>query len=121
MDFELIGEISEVKTIAVGTGVRDRARPRKVYGRGRWRKVKGVAQVKRTPTLRNFRPKEDAAILKPLFAQGAILISKTSIHELSYGHTTNDLGKAVVNREHWTNSDVKPACCSRSLAPNLVG
>jgi hypothetical protein len=46
MDFELIGEISEVKTIAAGTGVRDRARLRKVYGRGRWRKVKGVAQVR---------------------------------------------------------------------------
>ena len=46
MDFELIGEISEVKTIAAGTGVRDRARLRKVYGRSRWRKVKGVAQVR---------------------------------------------------------------------------
>ena len=42
MDFELIGEITEVKTIATGTGVRDRARLRKVYGRARWRKVKGV-------------------------------------------------------------------------------
>ena len=51
MDFELIGEISEAKTIAAGTGVRDRARLRKLYGRGRWRKVKGVAQVR----LRNGR------------------------------------------------------------------
>ena len=46
MDFELIGEIAEVKTIATGTGVRDRARLRKLYGRARWRKVKGVAQVR---------------------------------------------------------------------------
>jgi hypothetical protein len=46
MDFELIGKITEVKTIATGTGVRDRARLRKVYGRARWRKVKGVAQVR---------------------------------------------------------------------------
>ena len=46
MDFELIGEITEVKTIATGTGGRDRARLRKVYGRARWRKVKGVAQVR---------------------------------------------------------------------------
>jgi hypothetical protein len=46
MDFELISEITEVKTIATGTGVRDRARLRKAYGRARWRKVKGVAQVR---------------------------------------------------------------------------
>ena len=46
MDFELIGEITEVKTIATGTGVRDRARLRKWYGAARWRKVKGVAQVR---------------------------------------------------------------------------
>ena len=46
MDFELIGEISGVKTIATGSGVRDRARLRKWYGRSRWRKVKGVAQVR---------------------------------------------------------------------------
>lgn len=46
MDFVLVGEITEVKTIATGTGVRDRARLRKWYGGARWRKVKGVAQVR---------------------------------------------------------------------------
>ena len=46
MDFEFVGEITEVKTIATGTGVRDRARLRKWYGGARWRKVKGVAQVR---------------------------------------------------------------------------
>ena len=46
MDFELIGEITEIKTIAAGTGVRDRARLRKWYGGARWRKLKGVAQVR---------------------------------------------------------------------------
>jgi hypothetical protein len=46
MDFELISEITAVKTIATGTGVRDRARLRKWYGGARWRKVKGVAQVR---------------------------------------------------------------------------
>ena len=44
MDFELIGEITEVKTIATGMAVRDRARLLRLYGRARWRKVKGVAQ-----------------------------------------------------------------------------
>ena len=46
MDFELVGEISDVETIASGTGVRDRGRLRKQYGRGRWRKLKGVAHVR---------------------------------------------------------------------------
>jgi hypothetical protein len=46
MDFEIVGEIVDVEIIAVGTGVRDRARLRKQYGRGRWRKLKGVAEVR---------------------------------------------------------------------------
>jgi len=35
IDFELVSEIIDIETIAVGTGVRDRARLRKQYGRGR--------------------------------------------------------------------------------------
>lgn len=53
--------------------------------------TKALPTTNGTRALRNFRPKEDAAILKPLFAQGAILMGKTNIHELSYGHTTNNL------------------------------
>jgi len=46
MDFEIIGQLTSVTTIASGTGVRDRARLNRVYGRGRWRKRKGVASVR---------------------------------------------------------------------------
>jgi hypothetical protein len=46
MDFEIVGEIANVETIAAGTGVRDRARLLKQYGGGRWRKLKGVARVR---------------------------------------------------------------------------
>ena len=46
MDFELVSEITNIETIAAGTGVRDRARLRKQYGKGRWRKLKGVAKVR---------------------------------------------------------------------------
>ena len=46
MDFEIIGEVTNVVTIASGRGVRDRARLRRQYGRGRWRKLKGVANVR---------------------------------------------------------------------------
>jgi mandelamide amidase len=52
--------------------------------------TKALPTTNGTPALRNFRPQQDAAILKPLFAQGAILMGKTNIHELSYGHTTNN-------------------------------
>lgn len=45
MDFEIVGEISDVETIGVSGGIRDIARLRRVYGRGRWRKLKGVARV----------------------------------------------------------------------------
>ncbi|MCC7241064.1 MAG: hypothetical protein IT180_04000 [Acidobacteria bacterium] len=43
MKFEVLGEIEQVETIAVGTGVRVRALLAKACGRGRWRKRKGVA------------------------------------------------------------------------------
>jgi hypothetical protein len=46
MDFKIVSDITEVETIATGMGVRDRARLRKQYGRGRWRKLKGVAEVR---------------------------------------------------------------------------
>ncbi|MDQ3687282.1 MAG: hypothetical protein M3430_17030 [Acidobacteriota bacterium] len=46
MDFEIVSEMTDVETIATGMGVHDRARLRKQYGRGRWRKLKGVAEVR---------------------------------------------------------------------------
>lgn len=45
MDFEIFGPIEDVETIAAGSGIRELARLRKHYGRGRWRKRKGVADV----------------------------------------------------------------------------
>ena len=41
MSFEIVGDISEIETIAVGTGIRDLPRLRRLYGTGRWRKLKG--------------------------------------------------------------------------------
>jgi hypothetical protein len=46
MRFDILGEIADVETIASGSGIRERARLRRIYGRGRWRKRKGVAQVR---------------------------------------------------------------------------
>lgn len=53
MSFEIVGDISEIETIAVGTGIRDLPRLRRLYGTGRWRKRKGVALVRlRSGTVR---------------------------------------------------------------------
>jgi hypothetical protein len=46
MDFEVIGDISGIETIATGSGIRERGRLRKRYGRGRWRKRKGFAEIR---------------------------------------------------------------------------
>jgi len=46
MPFEIIGEISQAETFAAGSGIREIARLRRVYGRGRWRKRKGIARVR---------------------------------------------------------------------------
>lgn len=46
MYFEVIGEITGVETIAQGRGIRERARLVKLYGRGRWRKRKGIADIR---------------------------------------------------------------------------
>ena len=46
MYFEIVGEIAEVETIAVGNSIREIARLRRQFGPGRWRKLKGVATVR---------------------------------------------------------------------------
>jgi hypothetical protein len=46
MRCEIQGEISDVETFAAGSGIREIARLRRVYGRGRWRKRKGIARVR---------------------------------------------------------------------------
>ena len=41
-----LGPITGVEVIASGRRIRELARLRKVYGAGRWRKMKGIATVK---------------------------------------------------------------------------
>ena len=48
MSFEILSEISEIETFASGSGIREIARLRRLYGRGRWRKRKGIARVRLT-------------------------------------------------------------------------
>lgn len=46
MRFEILGDIRDIETFATGWGIREIARLRRIYGRGRWRKRKGVARVR---------------------------------------------------------------------------
>lgn len=46
MHFEIIGEIRDIETIAIGSSIRMLSLLRKRYGSGRWRKRKGVATVR---------------------------------------------------------------------------
>ena len=46
MKFDVVGTITNVEIIAAGPSVKVRSFLRKTYGRGRWRKLKGVATVR---------------------------------------------------------------------------
>lgn len=46
MYFELLGPIVHIETFAVGSRIREVAGLRKLYGKGRWRKRKGIAKVR---------------------------------------------------------------------------
>ena len=46
MFFEILGPIQNIETIAVGHSIRELKRLRKIYGPGRWRKLKGTAKIR---------------------------------------------------------------------------
>ena len=56
MDFELLGRISDTEAIAEGRGIRDLPRLQRLYGKGHWRKMKGVARIR--PPDGRVRPAE---------------------------------------------------------------
>lgn len=43
--FKVLSEITDIETIASGRGVYIRRYLERAYGRGRWRKMKGIATV----------------------------------------------------------------------------
>lgn len=46
MDFDVVGDITDIETIAAGRGIRDLKRLRRLYGSGYWRKMKGSARIR---------------------------------------------------------------------------
>lgn len=45
-DFEIVGAVDHVETIAIGRRIRELGRLRRVYGQARWRKRKGIATIR---------------------------------------------------------------------------
>ena len=79
MPFEIVGEIAHVETIAVGSTIRDLARLRRIYGRGRWRKRKGIALVR----LRTGR------------------VRKAEVH----WHEAHGIGRKEIKRKRYINQE----------------
>ena len=46
MAFALVGDLTDVETIATGTRIRELPRIRHLYGKGRWRKMKAIARIR---------------------------------------------------------------------------
>ncbi|MCH8101054.1 MAG: hypothetical protein IIB74_11545 [Proteobacteria bacterium] len=46
MKFEIISTFEEVETFATGNAIREIARLRRTYGKGKWRKRKGFADIR---------------------------------------------------------------------------
>jgi hypothetical protein len=46
MNFDIIGEIETIETIVKGSAIRDLNRLQRAYGRGNWRKMKGIAHIR---------------------------------------------------------------------------
>jgi hypothetical protein len=43
---EIVGAVVDLETIATGSGIRELGRLEKKYGKGRWRKRKGIARIR---------------------------------------------------------------------------
>lgn len=95
--------------------------------------VKDSIDTKTLPTsngtraLANFKPKDDAALLKPLFAAGAILMGKTNLHELSFGWTSNNAAFGAVHNPYdlsrvpGGSSGGSAAAVAARIAPLAIG
>lgn len=46
IDFELASDITEIEIIAIGKAIRELPELQQRFGKGRWRKLKGIANIK---------------------------------------------------------------------------
>jgi len=46
VNFDIIEEITNIETIAIGSEIRELNRLRKIYGPGNWKKMKGITRIR---------------------------------------------------------------------------
>jgi hypothetical protein len=46
MYFDILDEITRIEVVAIDNSIREIERLRKIYGSGRWRKLKGIATIR---------------------------------------------------------------------------
>lgn len=80
--------------------------------------VAGYPTTGGTRALRNYIPAEDAELVRRLKAAGAIVLGKTSIHELSWGWTSNNLAFGAVRNPY--DSDRIPGGSSGGTAAAIA-
>src|SRR6185437_952913 len=89
--------------------------------------TKSLPTTSGTPALKHFRPGTNAGILLPLLAQGAIVMGKTNLQELSSGWTSdNPLFGAVLNpydrtRTPGGSSGGSAVAVATRMAPLAIG
>jgi len=44
--FEVLGQITDVETISVGSAIRELKRLEKQHGKAKWRKMKGIGEIR---------------------------------------------------------------------------
>jgi hypothetical protein len=53
-DFKIVGQVTNIETLAVGTRIKELRTLQARFGKGRWRKLKGVATVRLTDGTKRF-------------------------------------------------------------------
>jgi indoleacetamide hydrolase len=89
--------------------------------------TKDLPTTSGTKALRDFTPKDNALVLKPLFSAGAILLGKANLHELSFGWTSNNAVTGAVHNPYdqsripGGSSGGSGAAVAARIAPLAVG
>lgn len=65
--------------------------------------TKALPTTAGTRSLANNRPSQDAAVLKPLFSAGALLMAKMNMHELASGITSTNAAYGAVRNPYAPN------------------
>ena len=46
INFEVVGSLTDIEIIAIGSAIRELSALQERFGHGRWRKLKGVARIR---------------------------------------------------------------------------